>query len=238
MWLLQKKVQNGEEYTREARARRGQLRNMDQSWPLEEAVVNLLCGPAAEKIVMAHLLELMPTATVDKDLKQVLDEVKKLQNSDSFRFAPSSLQSTVQTVNDMLTKIEQGGCPNLQIASATPLVRQVFARFGFFLRFSQGEGKPVLTAEAAMNVIASLLVAESHEAQHVQLVRTYKWLVAPSALSDVDSALAKHEADGGSSDVRTRVARPREAASSSGPTAKRRKKMADEARKLAEAAFD
>ena len=210
---------------------------MDESWVIEEAVVGLLCGPAAEKLCLQHMLQLMPTAEIAKDLKGTIAEISKLRNGESFRFAPSSLQSTVQVVHEMLTKISQGTCPELQIASATPLVRQVFAKFGFFLRIDGPVGRPQIVAEAAMAQIATLVVAEQCEQQDVDTVRTFKWLVAPSAVSDVDNALSKFEASGADTSKVRAVVRPAGGAASS-QAAKKRKKADDAARLAAEAAFD
>ena len=86
-----------------------------------------------------------------------------------------------------------------------------------------------------MTLLSTLLVAEQAEPAQIDVVRTYKWLVSPSALTDVDKALeAAESANAGATKART--ARPATAASTG--AAKRRKKMDDEARKLAEASFD
>ena len=110
---------------------KGSLRNLDPSWVLEEAMISLLAGKAAEKRTLQQILTVMPTAAVFKEISVVVAEVATIKHSATMTYAPAAVKNTVGVIHDMLVMLSNSQCPCLELASSTPFARSVFFRFVF-----------------------------------------------------------------------------------------------------------
>ena len=231
--LVAKRASNGEEYIRVAMGKATSNFSMDQSWALEQKIVELLAGAAAEERTKQTLLSFMPTATAAKQPKDVLLLVAQFKASDAMKFAPAAIQGAVEVIEGVVDKLASSSAPVLSLVSSTPLARSIFQRCGHFLRITVGEN--VMTGEDAILHLCKKLQEGSIEAAECNLIRVYKWLIAADKLADIDAKLG--ECDGGD-EAGEAVGRPRKRARTTAAKSRKAKQNVDNARASAADMFE
>ena len=186
--LVKKRASNGEEYVRVARTKSTGNRSLDLSWPLEEKLVELLAGAAAEERVKQTLLLMMPSFALAKPAQDVLQAVTAFKTGEVMKFAPAALQSAVEVIETVIGKLSSSTPPVLSLVSSAPLARSVFQRCAHLLRLTVEDGK-IITGEDAVAHLCVKLAEDAIDAAGAAQLRTFKWLIAADKVAAVDLKL-------------------------------------------------
>ena len=205
---------------------------IDEQWPLESALLKMLCGATADSRASSQIMLALPSPDRDTSVAQALSVLEGHAASQAMKLSPAGVQASLKFIVTHLGNLNMGIPLHIDLASCSKLARGALAAFEFFCVLPVpecGVKEQMKGREAYEKCFEhTLKTAETKEPVHAEaldMLELYRWLSPPDREAEVTELIAKlqkiREGEGAQAKrVRKTPVQEGGASSSSAPAAK------------------
>ena len=128
-----KRAKSADDLGEIVKATGGLCKALDDYWPIDLALLRMLCGSSAEQRASGKILSQLPSAEREVDMKQSLQQLEVMAASAGMRLSPVGLQASLRFIVKNLAALAQGITLSQKLDSCSALVKKALGRFAFFL---------------------------------------------------------------------------------------------------------
>ena len=173
---------------------------MDPEWPLESAILKMLCGATAESRAYAHIFLALPSLDRDITVEASLGALEALCAAPAMKLSPVGVQASLRFVATHLSNMHLGLSLDVKFDVRSKLARGALQAFQFFcvlLEKQCGAPKTLKGQEAYQQMFEYALKMRQGgnplEEELVDKLVLYRWLAPADREAEVQEFVAAVE---------------------------------------------
>lgn len=191
-----KDISSSDKLLMEAKSANKRLTGLDPHWRLENAMVQMIAGPAAEQRLLDRVLQVMPSKERAVTPGQALEGMEKMAVEDIIKLAPEGAQRQLKLCIAFVKTLQSTGIRDLKNHDKATLVKAVQEAAENFMRV-EGPAKAILVGRDAMTLhyktVHPKFAKGEATAGDIEQLRRFLWLVPAEHKSAVDELLVEHD---------------------------------------------
>ena len=160
------------------------LKSLDLSWPIENAMIDLITGDSAERYAEQRLIKCLPSKERNYTLSEATTRFEKEVIGPLTKLSPHSVQTTQNTVLKWLKQLHAGRTLDVGALNTTRMAHALLTQLQYFVRAKSGE--EMVYGTKALEVLGKV-AEEKHKAEQLEAngmadLTTFRWLMPAGLL--------------------------------------------------------
>ena len=192
------KVASADDLSEVIRQKGHLLAVIDEQWPIESAMLKMLCGATADSRASSQIMLALPSADRDTSVAQALSVLEGHAASQAMKLSPAGIQASLKFIVTHLGNLNMGIPLNIDLASCSKLASGALAAFEFFCVLPIGECgvKGQMKGREAYKKCFehTQKVADTKEPvkqEMIDMLELYRWLSPPDREAEVTELITK-----------------------------------------------